>query len=117
MNAESLKNLRPPWKPGETGNPKGPGSAAHKGKRLTTLLNELIDREIPTIDPITKEKEFKTLREVIVLNLLAAASNPQSRNKLQSAKEIFDRLDGTPINTTKLVGDNLKIKIEVEEIK
>ena len=93
------KNLRPapPWKPGQSGNPKGKPPGA---KSLTTILRELMEKSMTMPkDPITKKEGVKKqIKEIIVLRLASEAM----KGNLTAAREIFDRLEGKSTETSKV---------------
>lgn len=75
-SARSLGNLKPPWKPGQSGNPKGrPKSKSFKG-----ALNKAID----------EADGDKSLLELIAKSLI----NQALAGDVRAIKEIANRLDG-----------------------
>lgn len=79
MNENSLKNLRPPWRSGESGNPKG----SPKGERPSTILKRYL---------AIKNRNEITKCEQIVLKLIDKAED----GDLSAIKEVFDRVEGKP---------------------
>ena len=79
-NDRRLKNLKP-WKPGQSGNPKG---RPPKSICLTSLLKE----EINKINP--KDRAKRTWAELIVLATIRLAI----KGNATALKEVWDRIDG-----------------------
>lgn len=77
-------NLKPPWEKGVSGNPKG----SDRGKRLNTILKELLDVNSGEIDPITQKK--LTRNQAMALKIISKAS----KGDVKAAREIWDRLEG-----------------------
>ena len=73
--------LRPPWKPGQSGNPMG---RPPKHECLTSLLKEELDRIGPG------DKRGRTWRELIVLATLELAR----KGHPVALREIWQRADG-----------------------
>ncbi len=96
-NEQNLK----PFKPGQSGNPNG----RPKGKSLTTILRDLLERKINVKDPISGKKTKKTIRDHIGLNLAAKAV----KGDLVAIGIVFDRLEG------KAVQRNLNADVDPEE--
>lgn len=92
---QNLKNLKP-FEKGQSGNKNG----APKGKRLTTILNKLIDQNLKAQDPLTRKKVDKTLAEWLCIKLIAAAV--KGKSDIKAMKIIFDRIEGK-------VPDNLNV--------
>ncbi len=84
-------NLRPPFKPGQSGNPKG----RKKGKTLTTILREALDKTDIGGKPIpngwTAAEYF-----VQIMISLACKGDPLM------IKEIFNRIDGKVPNRVEI---------------
>lgn len=80
-----LKNLKP-WKPGQSGNPKG---RPRKNVCLTSLLKEEIKKANP------QDKKKRTWAELIVIATmkLAIKGNPAA------LREVWDRIDGKAKDT------------------
>ena len=77
----SKPQLKPAWKPGQSGNPKGRPPYA---KTLTSLLRDEIEKICP------QDREKRTWYQLIVLATmqLAIKGNPTA------LKEVWERLDG-----------------------
>ncbi len=93
--AEAGKKTR--FKPGQ----KTPGAGRPKGKTITTLLKEVLNREIDMEDPISKEKGTFTLQEIMLLKLALKASEGDRK----AIKDICDRIEGTAIQRSDVTMD------------
>ncbi len=82
------KNLTP-FKKGQSGNPKG----RPKGQSLSTLLRNLLERQLTTKDPVTKRKIRKQIKEHINLRLTSKAID----GDIRAIEVIYDRLEGRAI--------------------
>lgn len=91
-------NLRPPWKPGESGNPGG----RPKGRSLTARLRELLDRGEINGKPI---KDGQQVADLVAKALIKAAV----RGNVKALQYIFDRVDGKiPDKVWNLTPEDLK---------
>ena len=81
LNKGRTRGLKPRWKPGQSGNPKG---RPPKQESLTSLLKEELDKIS------SEDAEGRTWRELIVLATLRLAI---VGNKT-ALKEVWDRSDG-----------------------
>ena len=99
-----------PCKPGQTNNPNG----APKGKRITTILNNIMKKKI-SLKMIDKDvKELATVRnakkngqdieaqEALALKIFALAMQGDA----QIIKEVLNRLEGKVIDEVKVYGDD-----------
>jgi len=77
-----------PFKPGQSGNPKGRPKGA---KGLTSLLREALERSETVEDENGNKTQVKT-SEVIIAKLLDMAK----KGNQKSIQEIFDRIEGKP---------------------
>lgn len=75
-----LKNLKP-WKPGQSGNPKGRPS---KDECLTSLLKEEITKVHPS------DKHGRTWKQLIVIATMKLAIKGNST----ALREVWERMDG-----------------------
>jgi len=82
-------NLKP-CKPGHTNNPNG----RPKGKTMTTILKEILDKKLIVVDPIEKKKGSKEIREILMLKLVAKAMLGKGNEKVIDM--ILERLEGKP---------------------
>src|SRR5690348_4080797 len=97
VNPKSLKNLKPPKK-GEVRNPKGkPKGVEHSKTRLKRLL-ELTQK---MKNPVTGKEENFTIAEQMDLALIAKAR----KGDVLAYREILDRLEGKPKQTTDITTD------------
>jgi len=92
---KSNANLRPkPWKPGQSGNPKG---RPKKGEAIAPILRELLDADTVTLT-IKKGRKKKDLTIRCDLPLKYAICIAQIDKALlgdtKAFKEIVDRVDG-----------------------
>ena len=89
------RNRGRPWKPGESGNPRG---RPPKQESLTSLLKEELDRISP------EDTEGRTWRELIVLATLRLACQG-NRAALQ---EIWNRSDGKVTKEIELTDNRIE---------
>lgn len=84
-------NPQPPpaehqFKPGQSGNPNG----APKGKRISTIMKELLEKELEGPDPSSGQYRKMTMAEIIALAMVKEAST----GNVKAAKEVMDRTEG-----------------------
>lgn len=79
VSTESLKNLKPRWKQGESGNPKG---RTPKPSCLTSWLKE----DLARIDPVTGKTNAQLIAEKMVTDAKAGVASARA--------EIFERVEG-----------------------
>ena len=85
--ARNTAGLRPPWKPGESGNMSG----RPKRKPLTDAYAALLDKPIPPdMARQLKLDESTTYAQVIAMSLVREAV----KGKVQAAAEVADRVEG-----------------------
>lgn len=95
-NEKSLENLRPPWKPGESGNPDGkPKGIEHSKTRLLKFLALIIKSKNQLLNS-EEEIEMSVLEKMDMGQIALAISGDT-----KAYKEILDRLEGKPIETVK----------------
>lgn len=83
----NIENLAPQWRPGQSGNPKG----RPKGiVSITDTLRKVIEKKMETIDPVTKNKDRKKIKEIIALALVGKAL----KGDVRAIQEMLDRLEG-----------------------
>ena len=80
---------RPPWKPGESGNPKG----RPKGVGADALLKQLAQEIKRTTDPITGKRRNMTIEEGIGWQLI----NKALRGDLRAIELYLERTQGKPL--------------------
>lgn len=78
-----LKNLKPHFKPGKSGNPKG---RPPKRNCLTSLLKDAVQETCP------QDKEKRTWSEILTERLLKMAS----KGDLRAMRLIFEYVEGKP---------------------
>ncbi len=81
----STAGLKPPWQPGESGNPAGRPKTS-----LTSILREALEQT---------DKDGKTTKERIIERLVKLADDPRG---LPAIQEILDRIDGKVAQKTDL---------------
>lgn len=111
--SRDLSNLKPPWKPGESGF-KGKRTGRAKGNVNTaTIIKRFLNANIKKhVDPKTNEVRIFTTRELIILRQIKKALN----GNLQSADWIFNRAgEAMPSSTNNGEGDlgNRNILIQI----
>jgi hypothetical protein len=72
--------------------PKG-STGPKKGKRLTTILKEMLQKDAGTINPALKGLKTNEALMLEILNI-ALREDSETKNKLAAIKDIFDRVDG-----------------------
>lgn len=87
QNARSLANLRPAWKPGESGNPQGRPKKKPITQRYEFLLEQLAPAEVRKAYGL---KEGATYGDVIAINMV----NQAIQGEVPATKEITDRVEG-----------------------
>jgi hypothetical protein len=87
----SLKNLRPPWQSGESGNPSG----RPKKKAITEAYERLIAAESMQVAGLPRWAKAKALKSLTNADLVALAMLREAiKGKVQAASEVTDRLEG-----------------------
>ena len=76
--ANKLDNLKPPWKPGQSGNPTGKNAGRPRTRPMTDALKALLDKD-----------DQKLLK-----GLVAVAAQKALGGDFRYWKEIMDRSDG-----------------------
>jgi len=94
------ENLKP-WKPGQSGNPKGRPS---KKACLTTLLKKEIERICPD------DKKGRTWKELIVLSTMQLAI----RGNSTALREVWARVDGNVTQSLDVGGQVQTEHIDIE---
>ena len=74
-------NLRPPWKPGESGNPKGRPEG-------TISLTSMIKKKLELLSPDGKRQAIEVLADNIIQDALDSSDNMR--------KLVWNYLDGLP---------------------
>jgi len=78
--ARNTAGLRPPWQPGQSGNPSG----RPKSKPITDAYLRILG------EPIPGDKEGRTFADALAQKMIKEALN----GKVQAASEITDRVEG-----------------------
>lgn len=102
------ENLKPPWKPGQSGNPKG--------KKKGTLAAKTILREFLAVESGSKHPKTGQKLNCYQHALLACIKKAMNGD-LSSLKEIIDRLEGKPnqkVDITERKPDELETLSERE---
>ena len=115
-NTARTAGLRPPWKPGQSGNPGG----RPKRKVLTDAYTALLDQNIPPdLARKLQISESSTYAEVIAMALVREAV----KGKVNAAAELADRAEGRVMERVQVnrMGDPLadllaEFQREYEEI-
>ena len=82
-----IQNLRPPWKPGESGNPSG----RPKKRPISDLYAEFAERPVPEkLRRALGLAKGATFAEAQTVSLFTAASN----GNVQAAREIREGIEG-----------------------
>lgn len=85
------------------GRPKHPDSGM-RGKRLSTVLKELLQSNIKVKDPLTGQERIMTANERIALGLVHRAI----QGNLSAIKIIFERVEGAAQSITELEQSGLE---------
>lgn len=89
---ENLKKFSSTYQPKHNGR--------HKGKSPATCLRELMNDNIPYLNPITGVKEVDSASYACAIKLLVKWLQDED---LGAGKEIFDRIDGKQTNASVVV--------------
>ncbi len=91
--AKRLANLKPPFPPGQSGNPAGRPQGT---RNRSTVLKELLEQVLDFTNPLTLRKESADLETQIMTALIARAR----RGDVTAIREIQDSVYGKQSNTT-----------------
>ncbi len=127
QNENSLKNLKPPWKPGQSGNPQGGSAKVRKERRQKdeiekhmvslfgtrranqlmkgTLNSQLVDTiaqraTISELQRIAKDPESSAYEVSIAMSIILDAKN----GKTTTIDKIAERLHGKPTQRMEITG-------------
>lgn len=101
------ENLRPPWKPGESGNPNGRREGS---KNISTYLRELLEEQLDITNPVSGQKEKKKIAEIMAIKLATIALKGDGDR--MAINDVIDRLEGKPLQKQE---SSIKLeKVEVE---
>jgi len=86
-----LANLKPPFQPGQSGNPAGRPQGT---RNRSTVLKELLEQTCDFTNPVTLRKESADLETQIMTALIARAR----RGDVTAIREILDTVYGKQSN-------------------
>jgi len=90
---KNSRNLRPkPWKPGQSGNPKG---RPKKRDSLISLLKEALEQQCPT------DKKKRTWAEVLMEQLLVKAA----KGDMVAQRLVWEYVEGKPKQEIEIPSD------------
>lgn len=95
----------PPWKPGQSGNPKGKPKGA---RSFRTIFKEMLEREINTTDPVTKLPVVMKIKDALVLRMIGKALKD---GDLPIFQHIEAELLESIVKDTKTDREELSVKI------
>jgi len=104
ISEKSLANLKP-FKPGQSGNPKG---RAKKSETITSILKDVL---------FSKDGSSKTPAELIAESMVELAKHNDKRGYVPIVKEILDRTEGKVKGEIKPYEDNRTYNILVADDK
>lgn len=84
----NTENLKPAWKKGESGNPKGRPKGSLNSSTILNKFLSIVKKNVK--NPITQEKEDMSVAEIMNLAIIAKAS----KGDVRAYREILDRLEG-----------------------
>ena len=117
-------NLKPPWKPGESGNPNGaPVKTVNKladmvqrdfGLKLTKgdkfqIIESMLEKSNEELQLIIDD----TTSPVFMVSIATAIKNDISQKRINTVESIFDRVFGRPKQTQAIDPENNKLEITV----
>lgn len=76
--------------PRKKGDPPLAGGGRPKGKSMTTILRNVLERSMQTKDPISNKEGKKKIKEIVVLALIQKSI----RGDMKAIQEVLDRFDG-----------------------
>lgn len=106
MNEENLK----PFKKGQSGNPAGKPKGT---KNFKTLFNKYLDVKLNAgMDEFNESGQPQKARDILVINLI---KNAVIDNDMYAIREILDRVEGKPIQSTIVenIDNNIKTDDEI----
>lgn len=95
----NVKNLQPPWKPGQSGNPTG----TNRPKRLSALLRHIMAQ--PAADDSAKTIGMRFVEEVVLAALRTG--------NVALIREIWDRHDGK-VPSPEPAPEDMSLKTDAE---
>ncbi len=119
MNPKSLENLKPPWKPGETGNPAGKpkGTLA-----LKTIARELLEEETDFVKANGEVVRMPMGKAGLLAWIECAlkSKDPLKDNDWRAMNALLEHLEGKPTQKNEhsgADGEPLKLVISPEYVK
>lgn len=104
--AKRLANLKPPFRKGQSGNPKGRPEGA---RNRSTVLKELLETVCDFQNPLTLTRQTADLETQVMVALVAKAR----RGDIAAIKEIQDTLYGKLTEKKELSG---RLEIDVSQL-
>jgi hypothetical protein len=98
------QNLRPPWRPGDPS--PNPGGVA-KGKKLSTVLRDLMDMTTEELQKFMARKDL-TAREQIALRWMQRLTDLSEKGGPALLDMALDRHEGKVVQTHKIVDPGRK---------
>lgn len=108
--AKRLANLKPPFQPGQSGNPAGRPQGS---RNRSSVLKELLATVCDFTNPLTLKKETADLETQIMTALAAKAR----RGDIQAIKEIQDTVYGKVSDKQELSGSVDLNMLSLDEVK
>ena len=113
MNKNPKTDKLTPFQPGESGNPNG----APKGKRVSTILKELLNKAAPQkmqeakfVSEFLGKNPKATNAEVLAVRLLF---NALVKGDHKAVQEIIDRTEGKAMQQLSIEGETMKKQVFV----
>lgn len=111
--ARRLKNLRPPWKPGESGNPGGRPRKEIVTARLERFAEQLVPEDMRKLMKLKAGARWADAW-VVVMNRAVITGARQSQ--IAAFREMLDRIEGKSVARVEVAGEGGG-PIEIDEIR
>ena len=111
---KGIKNLKPPWKKGQSGNPNGRPKGVLNYK---TIARRYLNMIIQSKNKLTKETENLTVQERLILDDFHDALFGSKSARAYARRNLADRLYGTPKQTIDPKGDELRDEFDFSNLK
>lgn len=108
--AKRLANLKPPFQPGQSGNPAGRPQGV---RNRSTVLKELLEQVLDFTNPLTLRKETADLETQVMTALVARAR----RGDVVAIREILDTVYGKLTDKNELSGAVDLNMLSLDEVK